>query len=231
MKVLLPRTMQARQQTRIRKIDLMDMTVTSIVPYPGGRGRVAIYLNDEFAFVLYKGELSQYSITEGMTVDDSLYDSIMHETVFPRARKRGMNLLKSIDRTEADIRKKMSDGGYPPGAVDNAVEYLKSYGYINDDRYASEYIRCKSGSLSRRQIYARLADKGIDRATVENAFNAYDEENGTDPSGAEDELIRKLIARRCPYGTDDLGYEERQKLRAYLYGKGFSISDIDRCLT
>ncbi|MBR6718388.1 MAG: regulatory protein RecX, partial [Oscillospiraceae bacterium] len=68
----------------------MEMTVSSIEPY--GKGRSAVYLNDSFAFVLYKGELSQYGLEPGVTVDDGLYDRILTQTLFPRARERGMNL-------------------------------------------------------------------------------------------------------------------------------------------
>lgn len=206
------------------------MTITGIAPYMRGKGRVAISLNDKFAFVLYKGELSRYGLDVGSLIDDELYDRIMNETVFPRARKRGMNLLKSMDRTEADVRRKLSEGGYPPEAVDDAIEYLMSYHYIDDDRYAVEYIRCKVSSMSRKQIRAKLAEKGIDKAVVENAFIAYDEENQTDADDTEGELIKKLIRKRCPNGTDGLGYEEKQKLYAYLYGKGFSLAAVDNCL-
>ena len=208
----------------------MDMTLTGIRPLPKGRGRNAIYLNDEFAFVLYKGELATYGLEEGMTVDDVMYRRIMEETVLPRARKRGMNLLKTMDRTEADVRRKLSEGGYPSEAVDDAVEYLRSYHYIDDDRYASEYIRCKSASMSRRQITAKLVEKGVSKDIIERSFAAYDEENGTDSDEAELELIRKLITKRCPGGTEDLDYNERQKLYSYLYGKGFSVGKIDACL-
>lgn len=205
----------------------MDMTITGIEPYYKGKGREAVYLNDKFAFVLYKGELSQYGLECGMTVDDELYEKIMKETVFPRARKRGMNLLMKMDRTEADVRGKLSEGGYPQEAVDDAITYLKSFHYIDDMRYASEYIRCKSSSMSRKQIGLKLSQKGVDKSMVEEAFTEFDEESGQDNRSAEKQLIRKLILKRCPQGVADLDYNAKQKLYAYLYGKGFSVSEIE----
>ena len=207
-----------------------EMIVTAVEPYNKGKGRVAISLNDGFAFVLYKGELSQYGLDVGVKVDETLYERIMKETIFPRARKRGMNLLKTMDRTEADVRRKLTEGGYPPEAVDDAIAYLASYHYIDDDRYAGEYIRCKVSSMSRRQIISKLSEKGIDKNVIENAFLIYDEENGTDPDESERELIERLIRKRCPQGTESLDYNARQKLCAYLYGKGFSMSAIGSLL-
>lgn len=203
------------------------MTVTGIEPYSNGKGRVAVYLNDKFAFVLYKGELSQYGLNVGKIVDDELYDRIMSETLYPRARKRAMNLLKSMDRTEADVRRKLSEGGYPSDAVDVAVDYLKSYHYIDDGRYASEYIRFKSSAMSRKQIIAKLIEKGVPKAVILESYDAFEEENGESANSSERELVEKLIKKRFPNGVSDIDYNAKQKLFAYLYGKGFSISLIE----
>nr|MCR4775469.1 RecX family transcriptional regulator [Saccharofermentans sp.] len=125
---------------------------------------------------------------------------------------------------------KLSDGGYPPEAVDAAIEYLRSFHYIDDMRYAEDYVRFKSRSFSRRQIMMKLAEKGIGKDICEAAFAKYDEENGLEDGDVQKELIRKLIAKRCPNGTSNLDHDERRKLYSYLYGKGFSISDIDDVL-
>ena len=204
----------------------MDMTVTAIEPYPKGKGRVSVYLNDKFAFVLYKGELSQYGLEVGQIVDDDLYDRILNETIILRAKKRGMNLLQSMDRTEADVRRKLSDGGYPPEAVDAAIEYLRSFHYIDDMRYAEDYVRFKSRSFSRRQIMMKLTEKGIAKETVEEAFLVSEEESGEDPEETERQLARKLIDKKYPQGVEELDNTQKQKLYAYLYRKGISADAI-----
>lgn len=204
----------------------MEMTVTAIEPY--GKGRSAVYLNDSFAFVLYKGELSKYGMELGTVVDNKLYEQILNETLFKRARKRGMNLLKSMDRTEADVRRRLSDGGYPPEAVDDAISYLQSYHYIDDKRYATDYIMYKIRSMSRKMIRAKLIEKGISSQTIEEAFLEYENECPDTLEDDERKLIISLIKKRCPSGVANLEYADKQKLYAYLYGKGFSVSSIER---
>lgn len=205
----------------------MNMTVTSIDEYPKGKGKVAVYLNNEFAFVLYKGELAKYGISEGAEVDDEKYDRLMREVLIKRATKRGMNLIKTIDRTESDIRTKLSDNGYPEAAIDAAVDYLKSFKYIDDLRYASEYYRFKINSLSRKVIESKLFEKGIPREIIDEALNGYEEEMGVDSHESGITLIIKLIKKRCPNGVEEITYEEKQKLFAYLYRKGFSVTEIE----
>lgn len=203
------------------------MIVTRIEDFSRGKGRVSIYLNNEFAFVLYKGELSDYGIDIGESVDEEQYRRILDNTLIPRAKKRGMNLLMKQDRTQSDITNKLSDSGYPQEAIDAAIDYLKSFHYIDDYRYASNYIHYKSSSMSIKQIQNKLSEKGVDRAVIEAALNEYSIEN----ESLEHQLIEKLILKRTkgilPCGT----YEDKQKLYAYLYNKGFSISDIERVYT
>ena len=230
--ILLRPLSRVKRLTRMSRADTapvagMERVITAIETHPRGKGRVSVYINDRFAFVLYKGELSKYDLEAGMVMTDDLYERIMTETVYVRAKKRGMNLLRNMDRTESDVRMKLSEGGYPPDAVDAAIDYLRSYRYIDDMRYASEYIRFRSASMSRKQIEMKLAGKGVARDTIEAAFEQYEAENGTDTGETEKKLIQKLINKRYPNGVGDISYEDRQKLFSYLYGKGFSFSVIE----
>lgn len=204
------------------------MTITAIEEYPKGKGRVAVYLNNEFAFVLYKGELSKYGIIENEKLSIDAYNRVLNEVLIPRAKKRGMNLLKTIDRTQSDVTRKLKEGGYPEEAVDAAVEYLKSFHYIDDYRYAEEYYRFKRTSYSKKMIEAKLIEKGISRQIIDEAIGGYEEENDIDSESAEEALIRKMILKRCPQGVTDQSYEDRQRLFAYLYNKGFSVAAIER---
>ncbi|MCR5302233.1 MAG: RecX family transcriptional regulator [Lachnospiraceae bacterium] len=200
--------------------------VTAIEPSPKGRG-YAVYINEEFAFVLYKGELAKYGLRNKEAIDDTTYERILSETVAVRAKKRGMDLLMKTDRTEADVRRKLIEGMYPPEAVDIAIDYLRSYHYIDDMRYSCDYIRFKSARFSRRMIEKKLAEKGVSSAVIQEAFARCEEEDGICSEQSEMELIQKLVRKRHPEGIEGLDYAGRQKLYAYLYGKGFPVSAID----
>ena len=204
------------------------MVITSIEEYPKGKGRVAVYLNNEFAFVLYKGELKKYNLREGIELSEDIYTAILDEVLNKRAIKRGMNLLQSMDRTESDIRQKLGENGYPSESINVAIDYLKSYKYIDDYRFAQEYYRFKCSSFSRRTIVNKLLAKGISTNIIESAINDYEEENSINSEEQTCSLICKLIQKKCHNNIGEIGYEEKQKLFAYLYNKGFSISDIER---
>lgn len=199
------------------------MTVYRIEPFSRGKGRVTVYLDDGFSFVLYKGELSQYDLFEGKELNEEDYNRILLEVIIPRAKKRGMNLLQKMDRTEADVRGKLAEGGYPIEAIDASIDYLKSFHYIDDLRYAEDYIRFKSNNKSRKAIIQKLNEKGIAKNIIDEAINNFYEEEGQ-----ELELIRKLMLKKCKDNISALEYSEKQKLFSYLYQKGFSIYDIEK---
>lgn len=195
------------------------MTITSITPYSKGKGRMAVYLNDEFAFVLYKGELSKYKLEIGMDMTDDLYCRILDETLVKRARLRGMNLLMKQDRTEADIRRKLTEGGYPSRVVSDAIDYLKSFHYIDDERYASNYFDMKKTSCSRKEICRKLKEKGISDDIISSVADIQMQCDDI-------EVIKRLMLKKCNR-PHDLDYEGRMRLFSFFYRKGFDISTIE----
>ncbi|MCR5507900.1 MAG: recombination regulator RecX [Lachnospiraceae bacterium] len=197
------------------------MTVTGITEYR--KGKYKIYLNDQFAFVLYKGELSEYGIIEGEELPDDIINDIRTEVLGRRARLRAMNLLKSRDYTEFMLRRKLKESLYPDDIIDDAVGYVMSYGYVDDVRYARDYVTAHILTRSRRELISKLKEKGIDDRVISMVMSEFSDE------GEEEELIEKLIRKRIARVT---GWDEvsRRKLLSYMYGKGFPIDKTERVL-
>ena len=73
------------------------MIVTQAVE--AAKPRYRIYLDGQFAFVLYKGELRRFHIEEGQELPEESYQLIMTQILPERAKKRCMNLRQSRDYT------------------------------------------------------------------------------------------------------------------------------------
>ena len=118
------------------------MIITDIIAID--KKRVKVYLDNEFAFVLYKGELHLYNIEEGLEILETDVDKITKEVLIKRAKLRAINLLSKKDYTKKALRQKLLDGYYNEQQIDETVQYLKSYGYIDDYQYAMDYIEYHS---------------------------------------------------------------------------------------
>lgn len=196
------------------------MIVTELTELSKTKAKVSLDNGETFA--LYKSELRAYHIGEGKELSEELYDTIVKEVLSKRAKLRCMNLLKSRDYTEYQLSSKLKQGLYPETVIHQALEYVKSYGYVDDLRYAKSYIESAQASKSKKQIENALFCKGISKENIEQAYaECSDEGNTTD----EEELIEKLLIKKH-YDKQEATYDERMKIIRFLYRKGFSLDNI-----
>ena len=52
------------------------------------------------------------------------------------ARKKALKKLLVRDRSEKELREILRREGFQEAETEDAVEYVKSFGYVNDRRYA-----------------------------------------------------------------------------------------------
>ena len=197
------------------------MTVTKIEPL--SKTRYKVYLDGQFAFTLYKGELSRYHIAEESVIEDDIYDSL-RLIVIKRAKLRAMHLLSDMGRTESQLRTKLKQGGYVEDAVEAAIRYVKSFGYINDMEYARSFIDSRKDRKSKKELYVALLQKGVPAEIVEQVFEEADY-GEKDSRQAIEALMRKKS-----YNPETADVKEKQKMMGYLMRKGFSYQDVRNVL-
>lgn len=182
-----------------------------------------VYVDGQFAFILYKGELSRFHIAEDQELSQEIYEKIRTEVILKRAKLRAMHLLNDMWRTEAQLREKLTRNEYPVDIVEAAISYVKSFGYINDYEYARSFIESRKERKSRREIYMQLVGKGVSRELIDEAFEeSYEREDST-------EAIRRLLEKKH-YDRENTTLEEKKKIMAYLVRKGFGYDDIRKTM-
>lgn len=192
------------------------MTVSRIEPV--SKTRYKVFIDGQFAFALYKGELSRYHIADGSEIDENVYQILYKDNV-KRAKLRAMHLLSDMGRTESQLRTKLLQGGYPQKIVDEAITYVKSFGYINDREYARNFVESRKEKKSRKEIYAALCQKGLDSELIKKALNEC--------YAGEDSLQAiKALLRKKGYHPGNADLKENQKIIGYLVRKGFQYEDI-----
>lgn len=193
------------------------MTVTKIEPVT--KTRYKVYVDGQFAFVLYKGELSRYHIAEDSELEEETYQSIRKEIILKRAKLRAMHLLNDMGRTESQLRTKLLQNDYPSDIVEEAIAYVKSFGYINDAEYARNFIENRKEKKSKKEICAALCQKGLQKDLIETAL---------EESYTNDDSIAAIeaIVRKKKFDSKSTDYREMQKMMGYLVRKGFRYDDI-----
>ena len=200
----------------------MDYLVTDIKDITSKRRLV--YINYEPAFGLYAGELITYNININEIIPQDVYDEII-KVLTKRATLRGVNLIKDKDYTEYELRQKLLKSHYPTEAVDSAIIYAINNKFIDDRRYALNYVSFKAENKSRKYIENRLKIKGINDSLIEAACEEYYCDNDNTELIQIDKLIKKKLSGKI---ASEITYEEKQKIFSYLYRKGYTIDCINK---
>ncbi len=182
------------------------------------KGKYEVSLEGGEPLVLYGKELIQYNIKEGQYLSVAAYDLILKEVLNKRATKRAMYLLQKQDYTQKGLTEKLSQGGYPTSCIAAALEYVMSYHYIDDERFAENYIRFHQEKLSKRILKQKLQAKGVPNDIIERQLqDGYE----TDELSLALELLKKRH-----YDASAADQKEKQRQYGFLARRGFSGSVI-----
>lgn len=134
-----------------------------------------------------------------------------------RAKDYALRSLTCLDQTEAQIRRKLIQKGYTEEIAEEVTEFLKSYNYVNDERFVEQYVMTHCLRLNRKQIKEHLARKGIYQVDIDSYLEdyAYDEQK----------LLQKEVQKYLRRKTLS-DASEREKAVSYFMRKGYCYQDI-----
>lgn len=185
-------------------------------------GKKNIIFDTGESCMLYAKEISQAGIREHAVLSEDAWQLICQDILLPRAKKRVLYLLERMERTEYQLRQKLSADGHPKSVIDAAIAYVKEYHYIDDLRYACAYIRAHENTKSKYQMQQALVQKGIRRDVIDEALEESYE-------GDTDALIRRLLDKKH-YDPNSMDRKETGKIYQSLLRKGFRSEEIRRVM-
>ncbi len=177
-------------------------------------GRFIVFLEDGTTFPLGKKEGRNLELEKGKELSKEQLDWIYSELVFPRGRNYLICLLAGRDYTIKEVRDKLTKACYPESVIEDIISYGMEKHYLDDFRYASDYIRIRKTSKSIRQLKYQLSMKGISS----HILGQIEEQN------EEEDLYPKV----CRYMERQKGseYEKKAKTYQYFVRKGYNSSFI-----
>lgn len=190
------------------------MLVTNIEK--DGKYKYKVFLDESYVFWLSKKELYFLKIKLGTELTEEQYQKIRKEIILPKCKRKAISYLQLCDRTENELRGKLKMQLYAEDIIDQTMDYLRLYGYLDDSRVIARYIEQHRRRHSKRWIEQHLLQKGICKEQITEYF-------GEDYS--EDEAIKKALYKKTK-GNQIADYTERQKVIAYLGRQGFRMDQI-----
>ncbi|MDF2545470.1 MAG: recX [Anaerosolibacter sp.] len=201
--------------------------ITKIEQQEKNKSRYSVYVDHQFAFGISEDLLVKFRLLKGKEIDSSAMEKIILEEEQHKANNYAFKLLSYRGRTKQEMEIKMKEKGYEASVVEKTIAFLQSNNYINDEDFASSYIRDKVNiqKLGKMRIKQELYQKGIDKNIIQEAISEQIDH--------EDELETALNLGRkkldSTYRNDDKNAQYR-KLGSFLQRKGFDYDVIKKVL-
>lgn len=207
---------------------------------PKGKRTAILLMDGENAGPLQSSDLLRYNLEDGGEITRELAERILTELILPAGKKKAMDLLLAQDRTKAELLRRLTQAGFGERIVSEVMEYIRQFPYLDDVRYAKNYLTSAAGKKSLSEIRHKLTEHGVSDEDYEQALAEYLEENATvlNPedgdsasfeTGSEEalefETLRKLMRKKVPDGTA-LSKSQKEKLYASFLRKGFGYHTV-----
>ena len=189
-----------------------------------GKGRVRVMTEDGESFVISSAKAARLGLSPGEEPEEDVYAGLMN-SLSSACMQRCGTLLGSRDYSEHRLREKLKEAGYPSSVIEETIGKLRRAGYLDDRRFARNYVRSHIRDRSRLRIMRDLAGKGIAEEIVEEAFTEIGGEE--DLEDAQRQQVIRLLQKRG-FDPSEASFEERQKTMAFLHRKGYPADLIRR---
>lgn len=128
--------------------------------------------------------------------------------------------MAARQRSVEELRERLLEGrGATAAIVEEAIERLRGYGYLDDAQFAQSYasLRIQQRPIGRQRLQRDLWLKKIDKQTADAALDLVFEQT------PEEDLIDRAIAKRVRLRGKPKNRAEAKKLFDHLLRQGFAF--------
>lgn len=161
---------------------------------------------------LYPSEIRRCRLEEGASVTEEDLEQMRLRFALPRAKRRAISILAKRDQTEHELRQKLEKSFTDPLSLDQAMDYVKGCGYVDDLQYARDYMETRRKRKSFRMIRMELLKKGIPEDLLALVF---------EETGGQEEKDLLPLADKYMRRFSEFDDTARMKTEAHFCRKGY----------
>ncbi len=136
---------------------------------------------------------------------------------FSKARAYAFLLLKYRQRSEKEIRERLSRKKFPEETIKDTIAFLKEKKFIDDNLFARAWLSERlQKAVGPRRLIQELKHKGIEQKVIEDNLN---EVKG---SYNELEIVRELAAGKLKRFKNLDFQTAKRRVYGYLLRRGYS---------
>lgn len=186
--------------------------ITEISAQKKHKSRVNVYVDGEFAVGLEAITVLSAGLKTGNAADKATLERLQLESEGETAFRRAVEYLARRMRTEKELRDYLTGKDYAESVVDNTIEKLRAYGYVDDKEFTAAYVGNYADRRGKKRLRQDLARLGADAETISAALETVGDQRDAAVRAAEKYLRTRAF--------------DAHKLTAHLASKGFEWDDV-----
>jgi regulatory protein len=199
--------------------------ITKLERQKRNKERINVYIDDSYAFALHEDVLVKYRLLKGRQIDRDEMQEVLEAEDKNRAEHYALRYIGYRPRTVHEVRVYLLGKGFPEEAAAEVVERCLNQGYLDDRKYAEQWVeeRMRLKPRGRHLLRKELKNRGIDDAIAEQAVGGM-------PLDAEFEACLEAARKKYSKVRFATYLEMRNKVGPFLQRKGFGLEIISRVL-
>lgn len=196
------------------------MIVTAVTQQKRNPEKQNVFIDGTFAFALTMQDVLYFKLKEGSLVTQETYDFIKQNLIYIQAQDTALHYLGYKMRTERELRRKLEEKEFAPDVIERVMEFLKRYGYCNDQQYAESYVkeRLRLQPRSAYLLKMELKQKGISDEIAQAVLSASEMDEVADAA--------QWIWKKTK-GNLEIDEKQKKKLYGFLQRKGYHWDVIE----
>lgn len=206
------------------------MQITNIIRVKNKPRFVSVLIDENDKYVLHKDVAVKFGLKKGADISELKIKELLLQNEFHIAKDTALRYLSYRQRTEYEIRKKLTQKKYKQKIIDYTLQNFKKIGLINDKEFAESFARdtLKKKSIGKALLKQKLLNKGLPKdvitTVIENTYKTINEKE-TAIQIAKKQL--KKYENRKNKSTDK---ENQIRLSNFLAQRGFSWDIISQAM-
>jgi regulatory protein len=191
--------------------------ITSLTKQKNDPNRVSVFIDGSFSFGISR--ILGVSLRVGQIISEEDIIKITKDDSIEKVLQSALHFLSFRNRSENEIRMNLTKKGFFENEIIKVIDCLKSRGYLDDEKFAKEWVESRSVSKprGRRLLAYELKQKKVNSYTIALALKGLPNE-----SVLALEAARKVVPRYKKMECDLFN----KKVTGFLFRRGFDFEVI-----
>lgn len=200
------------------------LLITDIKPQKKKKDRYSIFVNGKFLLGVYDDLLLEYSLAKGTILSYELINEILYEDLKKKAIRNSFNLLSYKQRTVFELSKKLRDKDYDEEIIEITINRLIELGYIDDERYARDYVEMRKSYCGSYKLQSDLYKKGISTSIIEIVLSEIDFDD-------QYEELKNMCKKKNDQSQGLENEKKYNRVMSFLLRKGYNFADVKKAMS